>query len=73
MITLSNALINSLAYLQTQQKGHKIFLPKKAADGVDLKSWCAKHGLSYWINGRTLTLQLRQDGENYSPTDGNPV
>lgn len=69
MITVSNALVSALAYLQAQQAGHTIKMPAAAANGVDLPAWCEKHGLSFAISGGKLTLQLRQDGPGYQPPD----
>lgn len=71
MITVQNALIHALAYLQAQQAGHTMSMPARVADVLDvpLAEWCQKNGLAWWINGKTLTLKLMADGENYEPPD----
>jgi len=64
MITISNALTSALAVLQTQQAGHVMSLPATASKGVDLDAFSAKHGLAWWVNGKTLTLRLLpEDGK----------
>jgi hypothetical protein len=69
MITISNALLAALAFLQTQQSGHVIHMPASAAQRLNLSEWCAKNGLAYWINGKTLTLRLLADGVDFVPPD----
>lgn len=71
MITASNALIHALAYLQAQKAGHTMSMPASYTKALDmpLAEWCQKNGIAWWINGKTLTLRLLADGENYSPPD----
>lgn len=60
MITVANALLAALAYLQTQPAGHTISMPTKCCKREEIADWCEKHGLRWWINGPTLTLQLKE-------------
>lgn len=71
MITVKNALVHALAYLKTQQAGHRMSMPVSVTESlqVPLAEWCEKNGLVWWINGKTLTLRLLADGENYIPPD----
>lgn len=71
MITASNSLIHALAFLQTQQAGHCMSMPSSvtAAINVPLAEWCEKNGLAWWVNGKTLTLRMLDDGENFTPPD----
>jgi len=71
MITVKNALVHASAYLQKHKAGHTLSMPARvtAALNVPLAEWCQKNGFAWRINGKTLTLRLLADGENYVPPD----
>lgn len=57
MITHSNALIEVLARLDANPRGHRLTVPLSCAKNVEnLDEWAAKHGLQKKIVGKLLSL-----------------
>lgn len=57
MIIPKNALIEALARLESNPKGHKVTMPARIQHQVEnLDEWAAKHGVDYSIDSRLLSI-----------------